>query len=120
MSDLYSSELGLQKAQALVDDWIKNQGVRYFEPMTNLAILVEEVGELARLFARTYGEQSFKDSDKQKEIPGEMADVLFVVLCLANQCGVDLEQALRDSIEKKTLRDAMRHKANPKLMQQAQ
>lgn len=105
----------LTEAQAQVDQWIKSHGVRYFHEMTNLAVLMEEVGELARLFARTYGEQSFKESDHKKQIPDEMADILFVLLCLANQTGVDLTEAFRQNLEKKTLRDSTRHKENPKL-----
>ena len=103
------NQLTLQEAQQLVDDWIKTIGVRYFSPLTNMAILTEEVGEVARLISRLYGEQSFKESDKQ------LADVLWVVLCLANQTGVDLTEALRRNIEKKTQRDATRHASNPKL-----
>ncbi len=105
----------ISEAQEQVDQWIKAHGVRYFNEMTNLAVLMEEVGELARLFARTYGEQSFKDSDRAKQIPDEMADVLFVLLCLANQTGVNLTDAFRKNLEKKTNRDATRHKENPKL-----
>jgi NTP pyrophosphatase (non-canonical NTP hydrolase) len=105
----------LSEAQEQVDQWIKAHGVRYFNEMTNLAVLMEEVGELARLFARTYGEQSFKDSDRAKQIPDEMADILFVLLCLANQTGVDLTDAFRKNLGKKTNRDATRHKENPKL-----
>lgn len=109
------SPLTLAHAQKLVDQWISTHGVRYFNEMTNLAVLMEEVGELARLFSRTYGEQSAKQGDMRKEIPSEMADILFVLICLANQTGVDLEAALRASLEKKTLRDSQRHKDNPKL-----
>lgn len=105
----------LRQVQAEVDQWIRSVGVRYFDEMTNLAVLMEEVGELARLFARTYGEQSFKDSDRRKDIPDEMADILFVLVCLANQTGVDLQDALRKSLLKKTMRDSERHKNNPKL-----
>lgn len=105
----------LPQVQAEVDQWIRSVGVRYFDEMTNLAVLMEEVGELARLFARTYGEQSFKESDRRKDIPDEMADILFVLVCLANQTGVDLQEALRKSLHKKTLRDSERHKNNPKL-----
>lgn len=113
--DNTNSELTLADAQLLVDSWIKTHGVRYFNEMTNLAVLMEEVGELARLFARTYGEQSFKDSDHKKDIPAEMADILFVLICLANQTGVDLTSALRLSLQKKTERDANRHVNNPKI-----
>ena len=109
------NQLTLQEAQQLVDGWIKTIGVRYFSPLTNMAILTEEVGEVARLISRLYGEQSFKESDKQRDLGDELADVLWVVLCLANQTGVDLTEALRRSIEKKTQRDATRHASNPKL-----
>lgn len=108
-------QLTLQEAQQLVDGWIKTIGVRYFSPLTNMAILTEEVGEVARLISRLYGEQSFKESDKQRDLGDELADVLWVVLCLANQTGVDLTEALRRNIEKKTQRDATRHASNPKL-----
>ncbi len=101
--------------QQAVDSWIKEYGVRYFSELTNTAILMEEVGELARLMARTYGDQSFKDSDKNKELGDEMADILWVLMCLANQTGVDLNAALVKNIEKKTSRDSERHKNNPKL-----
>ncbi len=109
------NQLTLQEAQQLVDGWIKTIGVRYFSPLTNMAILTEEVGEVARLISRLYGEQSFKESDKQSDLGDELADVLWVVLCLANQTGVDLTEALRKNIEKKTQRDATRHASNPKL-----
>ena len=109
------NQLTLQEAQQLVDGWIKTIGVRYFSPLTNMAILTEEVGEVARLISRLYGEQSFKESDKQRDLGDELADVLWVVLCLANQTGVDLTEALRSNIEKKTQRDATRHASNPKL-----
>ncbi len=105
----------IQEAQQQVDGWIKTTGVRYFSELTNMAILTEEVGELARLMARTYGDQSFKESDKQKNLADEMADVLWVLLCLANQTGVDLTSALRKNFEKKTMRDAERHRNNEKL-----
>ena len=98
-----------------MDAWIKTHGVRYFSELTNLAILTEEVGELARIMARTYGDQSFKKSDLEKNLPDEMADVLWVLICLANQTGVDLEDAFRKNMEKKTRRDSERHKNNPKL-----
>ncbi len=103
------------KAQQLVDDWIKHVGVRYFSELTNTALLMEEVGELARIMARKYGDQSEKAGDKPADLADEMADVLFVLICLANQTGVDLEQALRLNLQKKTRRDAERHKNNPKL-----
>lgn len=107
--------ISIKKAQSLVDEWIKTYGVRYFNELTNMAILTEEVGELARIIARTYGEQSFKDSDKNKNLSDEMADVLWVLLCMANQMGVDLTDAFIKNLEKKTLRDKTRHKTNEKL-----
>ncbi len=109
------SDLSLNEAQKLVDDWIKTIGVRYFSELTNLAILMEEVGEFSRLMARTYGEQSFKKSDKLNSISGEMGDILFVLICLANQMGISLEEALRQTIKKNTERDKDRHKDNEKL-----
>ena len=105
----------IEEAQAQVDAWINSTGVRYFNELTNMTILTEEVGELARLMARTYGEQSFKESDKDRDLGDEMADVLWVLICLANQTGVDLTAALTKNIEKKTKRDADRHHNNPKL-----
>ena len=105
----------IEEAQARVDAWIKEYGVRYFNEMTNLAVLMEEVGEVARIMARRYGEQSEKESDKDKRLDDELADVLFVLMCIANQTGIDLTQALEKNLEKKTLRDANRHKQNPKL-----
>jgi len=99
----------IEEAQQQVDNWIKTIGVRYFNELTNMTILTEEVGELARIMARTYGEQSFKESDKKGDLADEMADVLWVLICLANQTGVDLTEALKKNIEKKTLRDADRH-----------
>jgi NTP pyrophosphatase (non-canonical NTP hydrolase) len=105
----------LEEAQRRVDAWIKAYGVRYFSELTNLAVLMEEVGELARLMARTYGDQSFKKSDEGRELGDEMADILFVLFCLANQTGVDLTAALTRNLEKKTARDADRHRNNPKL-----
>jgi NTP pyrophosphatase (non-canonical NTP hydrolase) len=104
----------LKEAQQRVDDWIKTYGVRYFSELTNMACLTEEVGELARVMARKYGDQSFKSGENQ-DLAEEMADVLWVLICLANQTGVDLTEALERSIEKKTLRDKDRHKNNPKL-----
>ena len=101
--------------QKTVDDWIKEHGVRYFNELTNTAILMEEVGEVARIMARRYGEQSEKESDKTKDLGDEMADVLFVLICLANQTGIDLETALIKNLEKKTKRDKDRHANNPKL-----
>jgi len=105
----------LQEAQTTVDNWIKENGIRYFNELTNMAILTEEVGEVARLIARRYGEQSFKKSDEGKELGDELADVLFVLICLANQTGVDLTQALTANLAKKTLRDKDRHQQNKKL-----
>lgn len=105
----------INEAQQEVDKWIKTYGVRYFSELTNMTILTEEVGELARIMARTYGDQSFKKSDLSKNLADEMADVLWVLLCLANQTGVDLQDALLKNIEKKTLRDADRHLENEKL-----
>ena len=105
----------IEEAQKQVDGWIKTVGVRYFNELTNLGILMEEVGELSRLMVRQYGEQSFKESDKGKELGDEMADVLFVLICLANQTGVDLTTALANNFEKKNIRDADRHKENEKL-----
>lgn len=105
----------LTEVQQQVDDWIKIHGVRYFSELTNLGILMEEVGELSRLIVRKYGEQSFKESDKNKELSDEMADVLWVLLCLANQTGVNLTEAITKNIEKKTSRDFYRHKNNDKL-----
>jgi NTP pyrophosphatase (non-canonical NTP hydrolase) len=105
----------LQEAQQQVDAWIKTTGVRYFSELTNMAILTEEVGEVARLMSRTYGEQSFKESDKGKELGDELADVLWVLICIANQTGVDLTAALEKNFGKKSIRDAERHRDNPKL-----
>ncbi len=109
------AELTIKQAQLDVDQWIKTVGVRYFNELTNLGILMEEVGELSRLMVRKYGEQSFKESDKGKEISDEMADVLWVLICLANQTGVDLTEALQKNFEKKNIRDANRHQENEKL-----
>jgi NTP pyrophosphatase (non-canonical NTP hydrolase) len=105
----------LQNAQETVDQWIKSVGVRYFNELTNTAILMEEVGELARIMAREYGEQSWKKDAQKEDLGDEMADVLFVLICLANQTGVDLSAALRKNLEKKTARDKDRHSENPKL-----
>ena len=105
----------IEQAQATVDEWIKTHGVRYFNELTNMAMLVEEVGEVARIIARRYGEQSEKESDKNKDLGDEMADVLFVLICLANQTGIDLEAALQKNLEKKTARDHDRHHSNEKL-----
>jgi len=109
------ADITLQQAQTKVDEWIKTVGVRYFNELTNLGILMEEVGELSRLVVRTYGEQSFKESDKGKELGDEMADVLWVLICLANQTGVDLTTALEKNFEKKNMRDSERHLNNEKL-----
>ncbi|MDN3668202.1 nucleotide pyrophosphohydrolase [Echinicola jeungdonensis] len=105
----------IEEAQKKVDEWINTVGVRYFNELTNMAILTEEVGELARIIARKYGEQSFKESDKNKDLGDEMADVLWVLICLANQTGIDLTQALERNFEKKNIRDKDRHKGNEKL-----
>lgn len=105
----------IKEAQKLVDNWIKEHGVRYFNELTNMAILTEEVGEVARIISRKYGEQSFKESDKNKDLGDELADVLWVLICLANQTGVDLEEALQKNMDKKTSRDSHRHKKNEKL-----
>lgn len=105
----------IEEAQKIVDEWIKTTGVRYFNELTNTAMLMEEVGEVARIMARRYGEQSFKPSDKEVDLADEMADVLFVLICLANQTGIDLTAALQKNLDKKTKRDATRHKENEKL-----
>jgi NTP pyrophosphatase (non-canonical NTP hydrolase) len=105
----------IKEAQKLVDDWINEYGVRYFNELTNMAQLTEEVGEVARIIARRYGEQSEKESDKSKDLGDEMADVLWVLICLANQTGIDLEEALKKNLDKKTTRDSKRHKENDKL-----
>lgn len=111
---LLSADMEIVELQQRVDDWIKSYGVRYFNELTNMAILSEEVGELARVIARKYGEQSFKQGENQ-DPADELADVLWVLVCLANQMGIDLEQAIERNFEKKTLRDKERHKANDKL-----
>jgi len=105
----------ISELQKTVDQWIKNHGVRYFNELTNTAMLMEEVGEVARIMARTYGEQSFKASDKDKNLADELADVLFVLTCIANQTGIDLEKAMQENLTKKTNRDKDRHKNNDKL-----
>jgi NTP pyrophosphatase (non-canonical NTP hydrolase) len=105
----------ISEAQTTVDNWIKTHGVRYFNELTNTAMLMEEVGEVARIMARQYGEQSFKESDKNKDLGDEMADVLFVLICLANQTGINLEEALQKNLDKKTKRDSERHQSNEKL-----
>ena len=111
-----SMKMTIKEAQAAVDEWIKTYGVRYFNELTNMALLTEEVGELARIIARTYGEQSFKESDKNRDLGDEMADILWVLICLANQTGIDLTEAFAKNMEKKTLRDGERHIHNEKLL----
>ncbi|MDD4589289.1 MAG: nucleotide pyrophosphohydrolase [Parabacteroides sp.] len=108
-------EISIRQAQEMVDKWIKTYGVRYFNELTNMTILTEEVGEVARIIARKYGEQSFKESDKQKDLGDEMADVLWVLLCLANQTGINMTEAFQKNLEKKTSRDKERHINNKKL-----
>jgi NTP pyrophosphatase (non-canonical NTP hydrolase) len=110
-----NTSISIRQAQDLVDTWIRTTGVRYFSELTNMAILTEEVGEVARLMSRLYGDQSFKASDKGKELADELADVLWVLLCIANQTGVDLTQALEKNFRKKNMRDGERHKGNEKL-----
>jgi NTP pyrophosphatase (non-canonical NTP hydrolase) len=105
----------IKQAQQQIDEWIQTAGVRYFSELTNMAILTEEVGEVARLMSRLYGDQSFKESDKEKNLADELADVLWVVMCIANQTGIDLTAALEKNFEKKNMRDATRHKENRKL-----
>ena len=105
----------INEAQQTVDQWIKTTGIRYFNELTNTAILMEEVGEVARIMARKYGEQSFKKSDKEENLADEMADVMFVLICLANQTGINLTEAFEKNLKKKTIRDADRHKNNKKL-----
>ncbi len=107
--------MSIEEAQKTVHEWIKTVGVRYFNELTNMAMLTEEVGEVARIIARRYGEQSEKESDKAKDLGDEMADVLFVLICLANQTGINLTEALQKNLDKKTNRDATRHKENLKL-----
>lgn len=106
----------IQEAQQKVDEWINTTGVRYFNELTNMAILTEEVGEVARLMSRKYGEQSFKESDKGKELSDELADVLWVLICIANQTGINLTEALSKNFEKKNIRDSDRHQQNDKLL----
>jgi NTP pyrophosphatase (non-canonical NTP hydrolase) len=105
----------IKEAQSTVEAWINTTGVRYYNELTNMAILTEEVGEVARIMSRKYGEQSFKETDKEKDLSDELADVLWVVICIANQTGIDLTEALQKNFEKKTTRDAQRHQQNPKL-----
>ena len=112
---MVTKEISIREAQEIVDKWIKEYGVRYFDEMTNMAILTEEVGEVARIMARTYGEQSFKEGEK-KELSDELADVLWVLICIANQTGVDLSEALMKNLDKKTKRDKERHINNKKLI----
>jgi NTP pyrophosphatase (non-canonical NTP hydrolase) len=113
--DMMNSEITIEEAQRIVDHWIKTTGVRYFNELTNMAMLTEEVGEVARIIARRYGEQSEKESDKSKDLGDEMADVLWVLLCLANQTGVNLTESFHKNLQKKSDRDKDRHKQNPKL-----
>ena len=113
---MLSPEISIRQAQQMIDEWVRTTGVRYFSELTNMAILTEEVGEVARLMSRLYGDQSFKDSDQQKNLPDELADVLWVLMCIANQTGVDLTTALQKNMEKKNIRDAKRHGDNEKLM----
>jgi NTP pyrophosphatase (non-canonical NTP hydrolase) len=115
ISTKQSIKMTIEDAQKTVDQWIKTIGVRYFNELTNMAMLTEEVGEVARIIARRYGEQSEKESDKNKDLGDEMADVLFVLICLANQTGVNLTEALQKNLDKKTKRDATRHLENEKL-----
>jgi NTP pyrophosphatase (non-canonical NTP hydrolase) len=110
-----SNQITINEAQKQVDNWIKKYGVRYFSELTNMTILTEEVGELARIIARKFGDQSFKKSDEKYELGDEMADVLWVLICMANQTGIDLNEAFIKNMEKKTLRDKERHKNNQKL-----
>ena len=110
-----SNEISISEAQKMVDDWIRQYGVRYFSELTNMTILTEEVGELARIMARTYGDQSFKKSDEKYNLADEMADVLWVLICLANQTGVNLTEAFQQNMKKKSLRDQSRHFENDKL-----
>ncbi len=105
----------ISEAQQQIDEWIRNYGIRYFSELTNMAILTEEVGEVARIISRKYGDQSFKASDKEVDLADELADVMFVLICLANQTGIDLEKALKKNLDKKTQRDQDRHRQNPKL-----
>jgi NTP pyrophosphatase (non-canonical NTP hydrolase) len=110
-----SQEITIREAQDKIDEWIRTIGVRYFSELTNMAILTEEVGEVARLMSRIYGDQSFRETDKDKKLSDELADVLWVILCIANQTGTDLTAALKKNFDKKNIRDASRHIENPKL-----
>jgi NTP pyrophosphatase (non-canonical NTP hydrolase) len=114
-NDTQPQALSIRQAQDLVDHWISTTGVRYFSELTNMAILTEEVGEVARLMSRLYGDQSFKESDKDRDLADELADVLWVLICIANQTGVDLTAAITRNFEKKDIRDGMRHRENAKL-----
>ena len=109
------AELTIKECQHVIDNWIKTFGVRYFSELTNLGLLVEEVGEVARIMARTYGDQSFKPSEETSDLADELADVLFVLVCIANQTGIDLTEAIQKNLAKKTQRDKNRHQENPKL-----
>ena len=115
MTHMASEEITIREAQRLIDQWIRTTGVRYFSELTNMAILTEEVGEVARLMSRIYGDQSFREVDKDKKLSDELADVLWVILCIANQTGTDLTESLGRNFEKKSIRDATRHKENTKL-----
>jgi NTP pyrophosphatase (non-canonical NTP hydrolase) len=108
-------QISIHEAQEIVDQWIRSTGVRYFSELTNMAILTEEVGEVARLMSRIYGDQSFRETDNDKKLSDELADVFWVILCIANQTGIDLTEALKRNFEKKNIRDAARHQENPKL-----
>jgi len=112
---MVTEEITIREAQKLIDEWITSTGVRYFSELTNMAILTEEVGEVARLISRIYGDQSFRDVDKDKRLSDELADVLWVIMCIANQTGTDLTEALKKNFDKKNIRDAARHIENPKL-----
>ena len=112
---MVTEEISIRQAQQQIDEWIKTTGVRYFSELTNMAILTEEVGEVARLMSRMYGDQSFKESDKEKNLSDELADVLWVLLCIANQTGIDLTEALKKNFQKKNIRDVERHRKNEKL-----
>jgi NTP pyrophosphatase (non-canonical NTP hydrolase) len=110
-----AEEISIREAQQMVDEWIRTTGVRYFSELTNMAILTEEVGEVARLMSRIYGDQSFREVDKDKKLSDELADVLWVILCIANQTGTDLTEAMKKNFDKKNIRDGRRHIENPKL-----
>jgi len=112
---IMEGEITIREAQQFIDEWIRTTGVRYFNELTNMAILTEEVGEVARLMSRIYGDQSFREVDKDKKLSDELADVLWVILCIANQTGTDLTAALKKNFDKKNIRDASRHTENPKL-----